>query len=195
MRSYQELKKMVKHSPEGLPIIKMALLGDTATQFLATAIKGTAIERGCQIHLFEAEYNQVERQFLDPSSELYQFDADFIVLFQSTHKLGEKHSAMDQEQQVCLADDRLSFLASLCENEALANKKIICFNYPEIEDTVFGSYATKVVSSFTYQVRKLNLGLMDLSQQYANLFVCDIAGLQNKLGRDFIFAPNVYVSI
>ena len=194
MQSFQELKKSVKRMPAGLPQLKVALVGDTATQFLATAIKGVGIEHGYQTDLFEAEYNQVERQFLDPTSELYAFDADFIVLFQSTHKLGEKHSALSLEQQSVLADDRLSFVASLCENPALANKKIICLNYPEIEDTVFGSYATKVTSSLTYQVRKLNMGLMDLSQQYANLFICDIAALQNKLGRDFMFAPNVYVS-
>ena len=194
MLSFQELKKSVKHMQAGLPQVKVALVGDTATQFLATAIKGISIERGYQTDLFEAEYNQVERQFLDPTSELYEFDADFIVVFQSTHKLGEQHSALNQEQQSTLADDRLAFVSSLCENPALANKKIIYFDYPEIEDTVFGSYATKVTSSLTYQVRKLNMGLMDLSQQYANLFICDIAGLQNKLGRDFMFAPNVYVS-
>lgn len=194
MKTFQELKKITKHMPVDLPAIKVALTGDTATQFLATAIRGTGAERGYQIDLFEAEYNQVERQFLDPSSELYQTDADFIVLFQSTHKLGEKHSLLSPSQQESLAEERLAFVASVCENPMLASKKIICLNYPEIEDTVFGSYATKVTSSFTYQVRKLNMGLMDLSQRYANLFICDIAGLQNKLGRDMMFAPNVYVS-
>ena len=194
MKTFQELKKITKRMPADLPAIKVALTGDTATQFLATAIRGSGAERGYQIDLFEAEYNQVERQFLDPSSELYQTDADFIVLFQSTHKLGEKHSLLSPSQQESLAEERLAFVASVCENPMLASKKIICLNYPEIEDTVFGSYATKVTSSFTYQVRKLNMGLMDLSQRYANLFICDIAGLQNKLGRDMMFAPNVYVS-
>ena len=194
MKTFQELKKITKRMHADLPAIKVALTGDTATQFLATAIRGTGAERGYQIDLFEAEYNQVERQFLDPSSELYQTDADFIVLFQSTHKLGEKHSLLSPSQQESLAEERLAFVASVSENPMLASKKIICLNYPEIEDTVFGSYATKVTSSFTYQVRKLNMGLMDLSQRYANLFICDIAGLQNKLGRDMMFAPNVYVS-
>ncbi len=194
MKTFQELKKITKHMPADLPVMKVALTGDTATQFLATAIRGVGAERGYQIDLFEAEYNQVERQFLDPSSELYQTDADYIVLFQSTHKLGEKHSLLPPSQQESLAEERLAFIASVCENPMLASKKIICLNYPEIEDTVFGSYATKVTSSFTYQVRKLNMGLMELSQQYANLFICDIAGLQNKLGRDMMFAPNVYVS-
>ena len=194
MLQYKELKKKLKTIPEGLPTCKVALLGDTATQFLATAIRGTGLERGYNVSLYEAEYNQVERQFLDPTSELYEFDADFIVLFQSTHKLNESHSLLSVEQQVMIADNRLSFISTICANSAFANKKIICLNYPEIEDTVFGSYATKVTSSLTYQIRKLNMGLMNLSQEYANLFICDIAGLQNKLGRDFMFAPNVYVS-
>ena len=194
MISFKELKRSLKSDLTGLPSFKMAVVGDTATQLLCTAIRGMGIERGYNIDLFEAEYNQVERQFLDPTSDLYEFNADFIVIFQSTHKLGEHYSMLSTEQQATLADDRISFLASICENPALAGKKIIYFNYPEIEDTVFGSYANKVDSSFTFQVRKLNYELMRLSQQYQNLFICDIAGLQNKVGRDFMFAANVYTS-
>ena len=194
MYTFKELKKLLKKDLTGLSSVKVALVGDTATQFLATAIKGMGVNRGYNIDLFEAEYNQVERQFMDPTSDLYEFDADFIVVFQSTHKLGEHYSQLSIEQQLFLADDRIAFLTSICENPALAKKKILYFNYPEIEDTVFGSYANKVTSSFSYQVRKLNYELMNLSQQYPNLFICDIAGLQNKFGRDFLFATNVYVS-
>ena len=194
MNTYKELKKKMKLPTDGLPLVSVALLGDTATQFLCNAIKGTGIEKGYNIDIFEAEYNQVERQFLDPTSDLYQFDADFIVVFQSTHKLGEYHSALPMEQQANLAEERLQFVSGICSNPVLASKKIIYFNYPEIEDTVFGSYANKVDSSFTFQVRKLNYELMLLSQQFPNLFICDIAGLQSKLGRDQMFAPNVYTS-
>jgi FkbH-like protein len=194
MFQFKELKKNLNKNTSGLTSLKMALVGDTATQFLATAIRGMGVERGYDIDLFEAEYNQVERQFMDPTSDLYQFDADFIVVFQSTHKLGEHHSILSQEQQPLLAEERLQFVTSICTNPALAGKKVVYFNYPEIEDTVFGSYANKVESSFTFQVRKLNYELMRLSQQFPNLFICDIAGLQNKLGRDIMFAANIYTS-
>lgn len=194
MISFKELKRNLKKDASSFVKLKLTLVGDTATQFLATAIKGMGVERAYNINLFEAEYNQIERQFMDPTSDLYQFDSDIIVVFQSTHKLGEHHSLISANQQATLADDRLNFVASICENPALANKKIIYFNYAEIEDTVFGSYANKVDTSLTYQVRKLNYELMNLSQQYGNLFICDIAGLQNKFGRDFMFASNVYVS-
>ena len=194
MQSVLELKKSAKRGLPEAPTISITLLGDTATQLLCTAIKGMGVERGYNIDLFEAEYNQIERQLLDPTSDLYQFNADFIVIFQSTHKLGEHHSMLAPEQQSSLADERIGFLTSVCENPALAGKKIIYFNYPEIGDAVFGSYANKVETSFIYQVRKLNYELMCLSQQYQNLFICDLAELQNKIGRDVLFPPNVYTT-
>ncbi len=193
MYTLKELKRMAKEVlPE--PKTKIALLGDTATQLLATAIQGEAVSRQLSIDLYEGEYSQVERQLLDTTSELYAFDPDILVIFQSTHKLCEHHSELDTVHQAMLATERLDFITTVCQNPQLASKKIICFNYPEIEDTVFGSYANKVTESFTYQVRKLNYELMNLSQQNANLFVCDIAGIQNKLGRDMMYASNVYVS-
>ena len=152
-----------------MPVVKLALIGDTATQFLATAIRGMGVERGYNIAIYESEYNQVERQLLDLSSDLYTFDPDIIVIFQSTHKLCVLHSTLDQEQQSNLANERIDFVTSVCNNPLLTNKKIIYFNYPEIDDTIFGSYANKVHFSFTYQIRKLNFELMRLAEQYGNL--------------------------
>ena len=194
MPTYNELKKVLKRDNSALPTARVALVGDTATQLLATALRGMAVQRGFQLELFEAEYAQVERQFLDPASELRAFGADYIVLFQSTHKLAEHHSQLDADRQAILADDRLAFVQAVCNDEAFSRSKMICFNYPEIDDSVFGNYANRIASSLTYQVRRLNMMLMELSQAQSNLFICDLAALQNKFGRDWLFAPNVYVS-
>lgn len=191
MTDFKQLKRNLKRDFSGMPIIKVSLLGDSATQFLATAIKGMGIERGYNIDLFEAEYNQVERQVFDPTSELYKHNAKYTIVFQSTHKLLEKYAMMTTEEQLRLADERLDFIRTICSQ---VPGHIIYYNYPEIDDTVFGSYANKVQNSFTYQVRKLNYELMNLSQQYQNLFICDIASLQNKYGRDMMFDSTIYVS-
>ncbi len=191
MLTLKELKRNLKKDFSYLPTINMALLGDTATQFLSTAIKGIGIERGYNINLFEAEYNQVERQFMDPTSDLYRFGAQYIVVYQSSHKWNERYSLMSPAEQAGLADERLEFVKSIC---ASTDARIIYFNYAEIEDTVFGSYANKVESSFTYQLRKMNYKLMKLSQSISNLFICDIAGLQSKFGRNFMFDAAIYIS-
>ena len=191
MITFKDLKKILKNDNSTLPVLKVALLGDTATQFLATAIKGMGVEHGYNIDLFEAEYNQIEQQIFDPTSDLNAFNAQFVVVFQSTHRLNEKYSLLPSDSWGTLADQRIDFVKSVCE---VIKVPVIYFNYPEIEDTVFGSYANKVSASFSYQVRKLNYELMNLAQIYPNLFICDLVGLQNKFGRDFIFNPAIYTS-
>ena len=194
MLSFKELKKNLKKKSDSYPIINIALVGDTATQFLAIGIQGFGQEYGYNINLFEADYNQVERQLLDQTSELYSFNADYIIIFQSTHRLIEKHSMSSPNEQVRLADTRIDFITQLCETPKLRDKKLIYFNYPEIDDSIFGSYANKITSSLLYQTRLLNYKLMTISQQYPNFYICDIARIQSKFGRDFMFAPNVYAS-
>lgn len=189
--SLRELKKNLTKDATGLPRLKVALVGDTATQLLATAIRGTGYERGFDLEFFEAEFNQVERQVLDPTSELHQFAPDYLVVFQSTHKLAYKHARSTPESRAGLADERIRFLEELPRNSAT---RVICLNYPEIDDSVFGSYANKVESSFTYQVRKLNFELMRHSAASPDFFVCDLAGVQGKIGRDSIFVPAVYAN-
>ncbi|WP_036877797.1 HAD-IIIC family phosphatase [Xylanibacter oryzae] len=191
MLTFQQLKKKLKQNNSELPIIKLAIVGDTSTQFLATAIKGMGIDREFNIEMFEAEYNQVELQFMDHNSQLYQFNADYIIVFQSTHKLNEKYSLLQNTELVNLAEERLSFVRYICSN---TDSKIIYYNYPEIDDSVFGSYANKVTSSFTYQVRKLNYELMRLSQEVHNLFICDLCAIQNKFGRNIMFDSTIYIS-
>lgn len=181
----------MKQDLSGLPEIEVSLLGDTATQFLATSIKGIGVERGYNINLFEAEYNQVERQVLDPTSDLHAFGAKYTVVFQSTHKLLETYSLKDASDWSKLCEERIQFIRTLCET---TDGKIIYFNYPEIDDTVFGQYANRTELSFTWQIRQLNYELMRLTQEYPNLYICDIAALQNQFGREWMFDSSVYVS-
>lgn len=139
----------------------------------------------------EADYNQVEMQIMDLESELHKFGADYTVVFQSTHKLLEKYSLSDREKQLSLSDDRIDFIKAACEN---LKGRIIYYNSPEIDNTVLGSFAAKVESSFVYQLSKLNYRLNEVANEYHNLFVCNVTGLSAKLGRDFVFDRLVYTN-
>ncbi|GHV89436.1 hypothetical protein AGMMS50267_17960 [Spirochaetia bacterium] len=153
-----------------------------------------AIERGYKLDLYEAEYNQVERQFMDPSSEFFAVKPDYAIVFQSTHKLLSAYNKLPPERQAHLADERLEFVRFMIKSVGSFAGRLIYFNYPEIDDAVFGSFANKVENSFIWQVRKLNYELMALAQGNPNLFICDIAAVQNKLGRDVLFDSSIYVS-
>lgn len=191
MKSFKDLQENLKRNTDGFPVVSVSLLGDTATQFLAKAICGEGVDRGFQTDLFEAEYNQVERQVLDQSSDLYQFNARYCVVFQSTQKLLSQYSSLPSSAWGDIAEERIRFVGTLCQS---VPGKIIYFNYPELGDGVFGNFENKVPSSFVYQIRKLNLGLMELAQQYANLFICDFSEIQSKFGRNVLFDSRLYYS-
>ncbi|MHA8051668.1 HAD-IIIC family phosphatase [Aquirufa sp. ROCK-SH2] len=189
--SFKDLKNNLKKDYSQLSKIKVALLGDSSTQFLAIAIRGLGIEKGFFVDLFEADFNQIEGQIFNPNSELHNFNADFVVVFQSTHKLLSKYNKTPIEKQILLADERINFLTQAANS---IQAPIIYFNYPEIDDSVYGSYSNKVESSFSYQIRKLNFELMNAAKLHSNIFICDIASLQNKFGRNLMFSSSIYIS-
>ena len=191
--TYKELKKAAKFakSDTSRPLIRVAIIGDTATQCLSTCIVGEAYLRGYVLNLYEADYNQVERQVLDPSSELHKFNPDYTVIFQSSHKLLEHYSKLTEDKRYETANQRLEFITQLCSS---ISGRIIYYNYAEIEDSVFGSFANNISSSYTYQLRKINFELMNIAEKNANLFICDLSAIQNIYGRNFMYDAPVYMN-
>lgn len=190
MHAFNDLKKLARRHCDGTPV-KVALVGDTATQFLAVAMRGTAVSMGINMELWEADYSQVEYQLQDPASELHCFGAQYIVVYQSSHKWCQLHASLSYDRQAALADERLLFLSNVCNSTPA---RIIYLNYAEIDDAVFGSYANQEAGSFLYQQRKMNYELMLLAQRTPNLFICDLAAVQSLLGRNQTFDAAIYSS-
>ena len=192
--NFAQLKKSSKKISEGLPVIKVAVLCDFASQFLVQAFEGYGIEHGIKYDVFEADYNQVDRQVLDPTSEFYASRPQFAVIIRSSEHL------VKEFYKTPLAE-RAEFAArQLAHTEHLYNTiisrldcKVIMNTYPEINDGVFGNFGTKVRSSFIYQIRSLNLSLMDLSRSCKKLFLADFITTIGHSGLSNSFDPKMYI--
>ncbi len=195
MKTFSQLKKNLKQDFKGLKKIKVAVLGDTATQFLVQSLRATGYDFGCDLSIWEADFNQIERQIFDTQSELYEFQPEVVVIFQSTHKLLGIYNKSKMENHAVLAQQRLMEIEEMCNalNSNL-NTKIIYYNYPEINDSVFGNFANKIQSSFLFQLRKLNFELMQFATRQANFYLCDISTIQNYLGKASTFQTSVYIN-
>jgi FkbH-like protein len=118
-----------------------------------------------------------------------------IIIFQSTHKLVSKYSKLQPDQYIKLADDQLADIDRLCATiNSRLSVNIIYYNYPEIDDAIFGSYANKVPQSFVYQLRKLNYQLMDYASRQNNFYICDLSSIQNQVGKAGMFQTSVYIN-
>lgn len=195
MKSFLELKKNLKCDFTNLKSVKMAVLGDSATQFLVQVLRGTGFDYRFDLKIFEADFNQIERQVFDSGSELYEFDPEIVIIFQSTHKLLSKYNKLKVEQYNQLADSQLELIDNIRQslNKNL-KARIIYYNYPEIDDSVFGNYSNKTESSFLFQLRKLNFELMQYAGKHSDFYLCDISSVQNQTGKSTLFQPSIYVN-
>ena len=193
--TFNELKKNIKKDFSGLKQLKLALLGDSSTQLLAQAIRGSGYDKHLNIDVYDADYNQVDRLIMNVTSELYVYKPDYTVIFEAGHKLIQKFNKINEAERFTFAEnqfDRISKLIVVLQSNI--KTKVICFNYAEEDDRVFGNFANKVQSSFIFQQRKLNYMLTEHSARNAGFHICDISSIQNKLGRDLLFSPSIYVN-
>ena len=195
MKNFTQLKKNLKKDFTGLKVMKVAILGDTSTQFLSQALKGLAYDNGLNLEIWEADFNQIERQVYDTSSELYEFKPEIVLIFQSSHKLLGKYNKLNQGGHFQFASNESEAIANIYSN--LTNQldtKVIFYNYTEIDDSVFGNFANKADTSFLFQLRKLNYELMCFASKTPNLFLCDLSSIQNQVGKLNLFQPSVYIN-
>ena len=195
METFGQLKKYLKEDYKNHKLIKVALIGDTATQFLTQAIKGYGFKLGLNLQIWEADFNQIDRQVFDASSEMYSYDPEIIIIFHSSHKLLAKYNKLPFTMQVNLADDHLNLLKNIVEKIDLhLQTKIIYFNFSEIDDAVFGNYANKTENSFLFQLRKINFKLMEFAVLKQNFHIGDLSAVQNQTGKINLFSTSVYIN-
>ncbi len=195
MKDFSLLKKNLKKDFSGLKKIKLAILGDTATQFLKQAIRAYGFECGFDLDIWEADFNQIELQVFDNSSEFYKYKPELVILFHSTHKLNNKYSKLNPELYAQLAEQRMILVNELfTQIKSNLRAKIIYYNYPEIDDAVFGNYANNTQQSFLFQLRKLNYELMLFAGKHPDFYICDISSVQNLVGKTAMFQTSMYVN-
>lgn len=193
--SFQALKKNLRKDFNAFKLIKLAILGDSATQMYVQAIKGYGYEVGLNFEIFEADYDQIERQIYDPTSVLYEFKPEYIIIFYCTNKLLKRFGKLSLSEKPDFGQD----IKDKAENlyQTIINRlkcKVIYVNYPEINDAVFGNYGNKTNISFIYQVRRINFELMTLSQKLNNLYILDVNALQSQYGQSFITDQKIYIN-
>src|SRR5476651_1589036 len=113
MKIFSELKKNLKNDFSPLRSVKIALLGDTSTQLLTQALRGTGFDMGFDLMIWEADFNQIELQVFDPKSPLYAFAPEVVIIFHSSHQLLAKYNKLSPAEYDSLAQNRLTLISDL----------------------------------------------------------------------------------
>lgn len=192
---FHTLRKNLKKDFSSLTKVRVALLGDTSTQFLNEALRATGYDKGLNVEIWEADYNRIDNEVFSTDSTLYAFNPDVVIIFKATHQLLNAFSKRTPEARKQMASDEKAHLLAI--HKAVTDRcsaKVILYNFYELDDAVFGSFANKTEESFLYQVRQLNFTLMQAAAGIPSLFICDMASIHNSAGQAAFFQPSLYIN-
>lgn len=195
MYSFNELQKLSKKQASAVSgKIKLAVLADSASQFLCVAVKGIGVAHHSAYDIWEADYSQIDHEVFDENSKLYSSTHDYVLILRSSEHLLNTFYKTELSARSSFAETQIEYLKSLLKQITSASKsKIILNTYFEINDAVFGNYSNKVKSSFLYQLRLLNVALMKLAEENKNLFLLDIASIVSQRGYASSFDSKLYI--
>ena len=192
MYSFRDLQKACKQSVKGTEL-RLAVLGNCATQFFSQAVEGMGKLSGLNMSVYDVDYNQIEEQLLDSSSEVYSFEPDEILIWLGTEKIYEEYLDEDLAERGHFAKiymQKIEHYWSLIAKNS--NARIIQMNFSEIDDKAMGQYSCKVETTFTFQLRKLNFLLQEAALQNNRVYLVDALAVQIGLGRDAYFNAPLY---
>jgi FkbH-like protein len=154
--------------------MKIAILGNYATQFLEKPLKKLLYKTFSNLDFYCAEYNSIDFELLDTNSHLFQFDPDFIIWHESTLQIRDLFYQSPLSNRQNFADDYKNRLSRylLTIEEILPRTKII---FPDhnllFDDNVYGNYSSKVKSSWDFQIQRVNHLLNELALEISTLYL------------------------
>ena len=193
MQEYAILKKYAKQKIDTPERYALAILGDCATQHLATALLGTACLQKLCLNVFDADYNQIQMQIMDESSELYAFHPDAVLLVMCVEKLQADFYALAPEERPLFADQVMRQIRKYWSTlSARMPASVLQFNFAYYNDGCMGSHALKETGSFPFQIQKLNYLLSLAAAEFKNVFLVDVNGIQSMRGRNSFLDDRLY---
>jgi len=191
--TFFDLSKYSKKYDDNFPKYRLALLGDCATQHLAIVLKGCAYINRLSIEIFDGGYNQILPNIIDNNSQMYLFKPDAVLIYMCVENL---YSVWCNTPVKDREDFAIKIISNIkeCWNIISINSSaiILHFSFVEYNDFVFGNYACKHLSSFLYQLRKINFLLMNECTENKNVYLVDLNNIQAQAGRKNLFDPKLY---
>lgn len=175
--------------------MKIAVVGDAPTQLICKNLGRQLEQAGFKSEIMDADYDQVHAMILNTSSEVYEFNPQFILLFQSSYKLYKKYVHTPFEERKDFAIKVFADIENLWQTAGQhLSAKIIYPNFQEWNDGVFGNYGAVEPASFIFQVRKLNQILAENARNYSHVLLLDLNLMQSVTGYNQLHDPRIFVN-
>ncbi|MBU6461261.1 MAG: HAD family hydrolase [Bradyrhizobium sp.] len=173
-------------------IIRLAILADFSTQSLAPILKALCARHGVGLEIYEAAFDSIDIEVIDPTSELYKFKPHYVAIIMTTQQLrGKIYAAGSRKDFAESATRHLVELWSRIAERSSAQLVQATFVLPA--ERAFGNYEVKVPHSVGAIIADLNHGIIDAARQAGNVLICDTDFIAAEAGRQKWFDDRLWI--
>src|ERR1700722_13500234 len=168
------------------PRIRIALLSDAATQQFVPVLKTLFSENALTAELYEAPFDAMELEVINPASGLYAFKRDVVLLIHSIQALRARYYEQGMSPEF---DRMIRIWDALGANSAA---RIVQCNFALPYERPFGQFDQKLQQSLYAETRLLNARIAQAAGERANVLVCDIESIASYVGRKHWFDERLW---
>lgn len=167
----------------GHKAIRLALLGDCATQHLVPLLRALFNRKGIRAELYEGGFDAIELEARNPQSGLYEFQPSVVVILNSAQMLRDKYYQRPSEPSAFQKDTLLRLKAVWDSLRANCQALVIQSNYVTPFERFFGNYDYHLPGSLVSIARQLNTEILEEMRTRADILLNDIEAVASWVGR------------
>jgi FkbH-like protein len=180
---YAELSRAGRNlDSQGLPKLRVALLSDAATQLLVPVLRELFRRAGVAAEIYEAPFAAIELEVFNPSSNLYAFKPEVVVLLNSTQAL--RASFFRNGVTPDFVGDLEGRIVGVWDAiRSNTSALIVQSTYVMPYERLFGNYDLKHAGSWSNTVSEINRRILLGAREHNNVLVNDVDALASWVGR------------
>lgn len=172
--------------------MKLALLMQGTSDYVAPAIRASAVRHGILPNLYVPDYGQGLVELMDSNSALRRFNPEAILIAESSQSLGLNKVTMSEAEASARVSDALSKLRAMIQSAHDANIfTVILQTIPIPGDPWCGNLDRRVTGSVASQIALFNSGLMQLAEE-TSAILFDVDAVARLVGWSVWFDASLW---
>lgn len=146
--------------PSCARVARIAVLGDAATQHYCQALAAMFKLRGVWPELYEAEFDMIRQEVIDPGSGFNEFQPEFVILFNVVQALESRF--VRATNKACFAQDTIDEMTAIWDAiRARHAATIVQHNFVTPLARPYGNQTIAFPETFAGAVQRINHSLLD----------------------------------
>lgn len=176
------VKKYKKDREKGP--VKIAVLGSYSIQHFTSLLDAFLLGQGIETDIYEGEYDGIQMDVLDPSSALYEFSPQIVIILMDDRDIKVYPECFDSEEAICsLVDSQMNYFTRLweCLNRGMPGCQILQTNIALPLTRVLGNLEGSYAFSRTDFLRRINHRLA--AEHPGSVTIMDMEYLSSYAGK------------